>query len=377
MAERLGDVPLAVLEKGKQPGSHLLSGAVINPRGLRRLFRGRPQADEFPSFGEVHGEAVYVLSRSNALRIPPPPTMRNHGNLVVSLSQLGRWLSEQAEEVGATILPETAATKLLVDHGSVRGVRTGDRGRGREGQELGNFEPGSDIVAKVTVLAEGTQGYLTGAAVEQFGLAGQNPQVYALGVKEVWKVAKPLGRVIHTMGWPLRTSARYREFGGSWIYPLGEDMVSLGFVVGLDYRDVELSGPRPPAGAEDAQAPATDPRRGRAARVGGEDDPRGRLPLAPAPAARARAAHLRRRRRHGQRAGAEGRPLRDRVGPARRRGRLRGAAAGRDSDTGRGARKLRRGGAPELHLEGPRGGAQPASGVRARGSSSAVRSPRR
>ena len=241
VAERLGEVPLAVLEKGKQPGSHLLSGAVINPRGLRRLFRGRPQADEFPSFGEVHGEAVYVLSRSNALRIPPPPTMRNHGNVVVSLSQLGRWLGDQAEEVGATILPETAATKLLVDHGTVRGVRTGDRGRGREGQELGNFEPGSDIVAKVTVLAEGTQGYLTGAAVEQFGLAGRNPQVYALGVKEVWKVAKPLDRVIHTMGWPLRTKARYREFGGSWIYPLGEDMVSLGFVVGLDYRDLELS----------------------------------------------------------------------------------------------------------------------------------------
>ena len=241
VAERLGEVPLAVLEKGKQPGSHLLSGAVINPRGLRRLFRGRPQADEFPSFGEVHGEAVYVLSRSNALRIPPPPTMRNHGNVVVSLSQLGRWLGDQAEEVGATILPETAATKLLVDHGTVRGVRTGDRGRGREGQELGNFEPGSDIVAKVTVLAEGTQGYLTGAAVEQFGLAGRNPQVYALGVKEVWKVAKPLDRVIHTMGWPLRTEARYREFGGSWIYPLGEDMVSLGFVVGLDYRDLELS----------------------------------------------------------------------------------------------------------------------------------------
>ena len=123
----------------------------------------------------------------------------------------------------------------------MRGVRTGDRGRGREGQELGNFEPGSDIVAKVTVLAEGTQGHLTGAASSSFGLAGQNPQVYALGVKEVWKVAKPLDRVIHTMGWPLRTSARYREFGGSWIYPLGEDMVSLGFVVGLDYRDVELS----------------------------------------------------------------------------------------------------------------------------------------
>ena len=241
LAERLGEVPLAVVEKGKLPGSHLLSGAVINPRGLRRLFRGRPQAEEFPRFGRVDAEAVYLLTRSKSLRIPPPPTMRNHGNVVVSLSQLGRWLGEQAEEVGATILPETSATKLLVDHGSVRGIRTGDRGRGRDGEELGNFEPGSDIVAKVTVLAEGTQGYLTGAAVERFGLHGRNPQVYALGVKEVWKVAKPLDRVIHTMGWPLRTAARYREFGGSWIYPLGDDMVSLGFVVGLDYTDVDLS----------------------------------------------------------------------------------------------------------------------------------------
>ena len=252
LAERLGEVPLAVLEKGKQPGSHLLSGAVINPRGLRRLFRGRPQADEFPSFGEVHGEAVYVLSRSSAVRIPPPPTMRNHGNVVVSLSQLGRWLGEQAEEVGATILPETAATKLLVDHGTVRGVRTGDRGRGREGQELGNFEPGSDIVAKVTVLAEGTQGYLTGAAVDQFGLAGQNPQVYALGVKEVWKVAKPLDRVIHTMGWPLRTSAPL---------PRVRRLVDLSARRGHGLARVRgrprLPGPRalrprPPAGAEDA-----------------------------------------------------------------------------------------------------------------------------
>ncbi|MFL6034826.1 MAG: 4Fe-4S dicluster domain-containing protein, partial [Gaiellaceae bacterium] len=138
-------------------------------------------------------------------------------------------------------LPETSAVKLLVEHGRVRGVRTGDRGRGRTGEELGNFEPGSDIVARVTVLCEGTQGHLTGAAIERFGLAGENPQVWALGVKEVWKVPRPLDRVIHTMGWPLRASARYREFGGSFIYPLGEDLVSLGMVVGLDYRDAELS----------------------------------------------------------------------------------------------------------------------------------------
>jgi electron-transferring-flavoprotein dehydrogenase len=240
-AERLGEVPIAVVEKGKQPGSHLLSGAVVNPIALRRLFRGRVRLDEMPTYGEVKGEAVYVLTRRNSLRIPPPPTMRNHGNVVVSLSRFGRWLGEQAEAAGAMILPETDAQKLLVDHGRAIGIRTGDKGRGRDGEELPNFEPGADIAARVTVLAEGTQGHLTGAALERFGLRGEHPQVWALGVKEVWKVAKPLRHVIHTMGWPLRGGRRFREFGGSFVYPLGDDMVTIGMVVGLDYRDVDLS----------------------------------------------------------------------------------------------------------------------------------------
>jgi electron-transferring-flavoprotein dehydrogenase len=240
-AERLGEVPVAVVEKGKSPGSHLLSGAVVNPIALRRLFRGRVRLEQMPTYGDVPGEAVYFLTRHNALRIPTPPTMRNHGNVVVSLSRFGRWLGEQAEAAGAMILPETGAQKLLVDHGAVRGVRTGDKGRGREGQELPNFEPGADIAARVTVLAEGTQGHLTGAALERFGLQGEHPQVWALGVKEVWKVAKPLREVIHTMGWPLRGGRRFREFGGSFVYPMGADMVTVGLVVGLDYRDAELS----------------------------------------------------------------------------------------------------------------------------------------
>ncbi len=241
LRERLGEVPVAVLEKGKQPGSHLLSGAVVNPRALRRLFKGRKRIDEMPFFGPVEHESVYFLTPRRALRIPAPPTMKNEGNVVASLSQLGRWLGEQAEEGGAMILPETSAVKLLAADGRVQGVRTGDKGRGRDGQELGNFEPGADVVARVTVLAEGTQGHLTGVALSRFGLAGENPQVWALGVKEVWKVARPLDRVIHTMGWPLRAAASYREFGGSFIYPMGDDMVTLGMVVGLDYRDTELS----------------------------------------------------------------------------------------------------------------------------------------
>jgi electron-transferring-flavoprotein dehydrogenase len=241
VAERLGEVPVAVLEKGKQAGSHLLSGAVVNPRALRALFGDRKRTDEMPFLGRVDHESVYMLTRHNAVRIPAPPTMRNHGNYVASLSQLGRWLAEEAEALGVTMLPETAATKLLVTDGRVRGVRTGDRGRGRGGEELANFEPGSDVVARVTVLGEGTQGHLTGAALQRFGLEGENPQVWALGVKEVWRVPRRLDRVIHTMGWPLRASPHYREFGGSFIYPMGDDRLTIGMVVGLDYRDAELS----------------------------------------------------------------------------------------------------------------------------------------
>ena len=240
VAERLGDVPVAVLEKGKAPGSHLLSGAVVNPRSLRRLFKDRVSTSEMPFYGRVEHEAVYFLSSKRALRIPAPPTMRNGGNYVASLAQLGRWLAGQAEEAGATILPETSGHALIAD-GRVLGVRTGDRGRGKGGQELGNFEPGSDVHARVTVLAEGTQGHLTGVAIDRFGLQGESPQVWALGVKEVWKVAKPLEHVIHTVGWPLRPGAKYREFGGSFVYPMGDDMLTVGMVVGLDYRDAELS----------------------------------------------------------------------------------------------------------------------------------------
>ena len=279
-AERLGDVPVAVVEKGKAPGSHLLSGAVVNPRALRRLFKGRLTMDDVPSYGEVHGEAVYLLTKGTALRIPPPPTMRNHGNWVVSVSQLGRFLAEQAEAGGAAMLPETDAQKLLVADGRVHGIRTGDKGLGRDGTPLGTHEPGSDIVAKLTVLAEGTQGHLTGAAISRFGLEGEQPQIWALGVKEVWKVPKPLRHIVHTMGWPLRKSAKYGEFGGSFIYPMGADMVSLGFVAGLEYRDVEFSVHDVLQEFKTHRLVRKILARRRADRLGREDDHRGRLPRA-------------------------------------------------------------------------------------------------
>src|SRR5215207_5384693 len=246
MTERLGEVPVAVLEKGRVAGAHQLSGAVMNPSSIRQLFPGEG-ADGWPHFGEVDAERVYfMLNAKRAIPlVPTPPPFRNHGNYVISVAELNRWLGEKAEEMGAYILSETSGAKLLVEDGAVVGVRSGDKGRGKDGEPLGNFEPGSDVVAKATVLAEGVWGHLTGAALRALGLGAGDPQVWALGVKEVWEVEQPLEKVIHTLGRPLRPQAKYREFGGSWIYPMNREgdkpRVSIGFVVGLDYADTALS----------------------------------------------------------------------------------------------------------------------------------------
>jgi electron-transferring-flavoprotein dehydrogenase len=242
LMESLGEVPVALVEKGKSPGSHLLSGAMMNPSAMRRLF---PDLDEseWPTYGAMNKDSVYLLPNSKrAIPLKPiPPPFRNHGNHVTSVAQLGRWLSAQAEEAGVYILGETSADKLLVEDGRVVGVRSGDKGRGREGEELSNFEPGSELIGKATVLAEGTAGHLTGAAIRHFEIGSEDPQQWELGVKEIWEVGQPLDRVIHTMGWPLHFAAKYREFGGSFMYPMGEERVSLGFVVGLDYKDARFS----------------------------------------------------------------------------------------------------------------------------------------
>jgi electron-transferring-flavoprotein dehydrogenase len=249
--ERLGEVPVAVIEKAKVCGGHNLSGAVVRPGPLQELYPEytREQWREAGwAFGEVKKEAVYMTPTSKiALRIPPPPPFKNHGNEVVSVSALARWQQALAEEGGAYVLTETSATQLLVEDGVVRGVRTGDKGRGKDGEPLGNFEPGTDVTARHTVLAEGCWGSLTGAAIREFNLAdNREPQVWELGVKEVWKVPKPLDRLIHTIGpWPLKISAKYGQIGGTWIYPMknakGEDLVSIGFVVDLEYADATTS----------------------------------------------------------------------------------------------------------------------------------------
>ena len=241
LTEKLGEVPVAVIEKGKVAGAHLLSGANMKPSAMEELFPDLPK-EEWPVYQEVTKDAVYLLTSKAALPLKPmPPNFRNHGNYVTSVSKLGRFLADKAEEAGVYILSETAATKLLVEDRVVKGVRSGDRGRGKEGEELGNFEPGSDVVAKATVLAEGTVGHLTYAAYDYFDLHGADPMRWELGVKEVWEVPKPLDRVIHTMGWPLRKSPKYNEFGGTFIYPMGEDKLCIGLVAGLDYTDATFS----------------------------------------------------------------------------------------------------------------------------------------
>jgi len=242
LTEKLGEVPVAVIEKGKVAGAHLLSGANVEPSALTRLFPELDPADWPPVYQEVTKDATYFLTSKAAIPLkPPPPNFRKEGTYTLSVSKLGRFLAEKAEEAGVYILSETAATKLLVEDRIVRGVRSGDRGRGKDGEELGNFEPGSDVVAKATVLAEGTIGHLTYAAYDYFDMHGSDPQAWELGVKEIWEVPKPLDRVMHTLGWPLRWSPRYKEAGGSFIYPMGEDKVCFGLVVGLDYTDATFS----------------------------------------------------------------------------------------------------------------------------------------
>ena len=252
LMEKLGEVPVAVVEKSKTCGGHNLSGAVVRPEPLEELFPDMSREDwrkEGFAFGEVKKEAIYLLPNGKTkVRIPPPPPLKNHGNEVLSVAALCRFMQQKAEEAGAYILTETAAAKLLVEDGQVKGLRSGDKGRGKEGEELSNFEPGVDVTAKATILADGCWGSLTGAAIREFGLGeDREPQVWELGVKEVWKVTKPLDRVIHTIaGWPLKISAKHHQIGGSWIYPMkdektGDDLVSIGFVVDLDYADATTS----------------------------------------------------------------------------------------------------------------------------------------
>jgi electron-transferring-flavoprotein dehydrogenase len=229
------ELEIGVLEKAQTIGGHCLSGAVINPIALRALFP-ELEDEDFPLRGMVERERLYWLSKSRKLRLPTPPTMNNHGNYVCSICELVRWLGEKAQALGVHLMTGYPAAALLMDGKRVIGARTAPSGLARDGTPGSSYAPPTDVSAKITILAEGTRGSLTRAYVEREGIAARNPQIYALGVKELWRVHRPLDAVIHTLGWPLPKNV----FGGSWIYPMSEDTVSLGIVAGLDYKQRSL-----------------------------------------------------------------------------------------------------------------------------------------
>ena len=208
----LGEIEIAVLEKAEALGEHNLSGAVVNPMGFKELFPEMEMKD-FPFKGPVEKDEVYYLTKDSQIKFPVvPPTMNNHGNYRASICEMVRWLGEKAEDGGVNILSSFPADALLTEGGKVTGVRTTPAGLDRDGNASDQSMPATDVTAKVTVLAEGTRGLLAQAYNEWKEIKAPNPQLYALGVKEIWKVKKPLNAVTHTMNWPLPSSA----FGGSF-----------------------------------------------------------------------------------------------------------------------------------------------------------------
>ncbi|MYA33818.1 MAG: hypothetical protein F4037_12900 [Gemmatimonadales bacterium] len=231
----LADLEIGVLEKSGELGEHCLSGAVVNPEAFRTLFPDLDAA-ELPLRGRVAGDRVLLLTERGRIRLPTPPSMRNHGHHVASICEIVRWLGARAEELGVNVFTGFPADALLMRDGQVVGVRTTPAGLDREGNPAGGYMPATDLSARVTVLAEGTRGPLSQAWLDRVGVGSANPQIFALGVKELWEVARPPDAVTHTMGWPLPRDA----FGGSFIYPMGQNLVSLGLVVGLDAPYVDL-----------------------------------------------------------------------------------------------------------------------------------------
>ncbi len=229
------DLTIGVLEKAGALGEHTLSGAVINPSALRELFPDLKD-EEFPFRQRVDHESVYYMTGTGSTKIPTPPTMQNRGYYSASLCEVVRWMGEQAEAAGINLFPGFPVESLYVEGDRVIGVRTMPSGMDRDNQPTDVYQEPTDLLAKVVVLAEGTRGPLGQAWRTWRGVGSENPQIFALGVKEVWQVKQPLDRVIHTMGWPLPAGA----FGGSWCYPMGPNQVSLGLVVGLDYHDASL-----------------------------------------------------------------------------------------------------------------------------------------
>ena len=241
-AEKAGkEISVCVLEKGSEVGAHLLSGAVFEPRSLYELFPDWKERGA-PLKVKAGKDKFLFLTKNKSFRLPTPPQMHNKGIYIISLSQLGRWMAEQAEQMGVEIYPGFAAAEILYHaDGSVKGVATGDMGINKEGEKTDAFEVGMELHAKQTVFAEGCHGSLTKELISRFDLrADSDPQTYALGIKEIWEVAPEKhkeGDIVHTAGWPLDS----KTYGGSWIYHFENNLVSIGYVVGLDYQNTYLS----------------------------------------------------------------------------------------------------------------------------------------
>jgi len=229
------ELNIGVLEKADALGEHSLSGAVVNPRAFRELFPDLKDAD-FPFRQTVTKESVYLLTQRGKFRLPTPPTMHNRTFYIASLCEIVRWLGAKAEELGVNVFTGFPAAQLLTRESTVAGVRTAPAGLDRQGNPTPGGTAPNVLVARVTALAEGTRGLLAQAWCQWQHVPSENPQIFALGVKELWETKQPLDRVMHTLGWPLPNDA----FGGSFVYPLEPNLVALGLVVGLDYRDAGL-----------------------------------------------------------------------------------------------------------------------------------------
>ena len=234
------DAAVCLVEKGSEIGAHILSGAVLEPRALNELipdWREKGAPLETPA----SDDRFQYLTATRAFRLPTPPQMHNAGNYIVSLGNVCRWLGQQAEALGVEIYPGFPAAEILEQDGRIVGVATGDMGIGKDGQPTENFQRGMELRARYTLLAEGCRGSLSKQLIRRFGLRdGHDPQTYAIGIKELWEVPeanhKP-GLVEHSVGWPLDTGT----YGGSFLYHFGSNLVSYGFVIGLDYRNPWLS----------------------------------------------------------------------------------------------------------------------------------------
>ena len=234
------DLSICVLEKGAEVGAHILSGAVLEPRSLTELIPDWAEKGA-PLNTPVTQDNFVLLTNSKSIKLPTPPQMNNHGNYIISLGNLCRWLADQAEQAGIDIIPGYAAAQVLYDNGRVAGVITGDMGVGKDGQPTANHMLGTEVRGKFTLFAEGCRGSLTKTLFERFKLReGVQPQTYGIGIKELWEVDPALheqGKVWHSVGWPLTSDT----YGGSFLYHLEDSQVAVGFVVGLDYTNPHLS----------------------------------------------------------------------------------------------------------------------------------------